>query len=85
MGSAVKTTIELSDPLLEEAKKVAAAEKIRLRALIESGLREELARRKRARVFALRDASFKGKGLQPNFRGADWGRVRDAAYDRRGG
>lgn len=85
MATHMKTTIEISDPLLEEAKKVAAAEKITLRSLIESGLREVLARRKRAKAFALRDASFKGKGLQPEFRGADWGRVRDEAYKGRGG
>ena len=85
MATHMKTTIEISDPLLAEAKKVAAAEKITLRSLIESGLREVLSRRKHAKAFALRDASVKGKGLQPEFRGADWARVRDEAYKERGG
>ena len=34
--------------------------------------------------FRLRKASFKGTGLQPEFRQATWERLRDAAYDHRG-
>lgn len=85
MGTHMKTTVEISDPLLEEAKAVAAREKTTLRALIESGLREVLGRRKRAARFRLRDASVKGKGLQPEFRGAEWVRIRDESYKGRGG
>ncbi|HET9063819.1 MAG TPA: hypothetical protein VFO62_11080, partial [Candidatus Binatia bacterium] len=52
-----------------------------LRALIESGLREVLGRQKRSARFQLRDASVKGKGLQPEFRGAEWARIRDESYN----
>ena len=37
-----------------------------------------------AESFSLRDASVGGRGLQPAFRGAGWGRIRDSAYEGRG-
>jgi len=82
----MKTTVEISDSLAEEARKVAAREKTTLRALIEAGLRHVLRERQpRAKRFALRDAAFRGRGLQPGFRDADWRRIREAAYEERGG
>ncbi len=62
----MKTTVEISDSLLEEARKVAA-------------------RRRRGGAFRLRKASFKGKGLQPGAAGASWERLREMAYEARGG
>ena len=41
----MKTTIELSDALLEAARKVAALEGTTLRALVEEGLRQVVAAR----------------------------------------
>jgi hypothetical protein len=35
--------------------------------------------------FKLRRASFKGSGLQPEFRNSGWQTVREAAYENRGG
>jgi hypothetical protein len=82
----MKTTVEIPDGLAEEARRLAAREKTTLRALIEAGLRHVVReRRQRARHFELRDASFRGAGLQPEFRGADWRRIREAAYEERGG
>lgn len=85
MGTHMKTTVELSDPLLSEAKAVAARERTTLRLLIEEGLRVVLARKRKGHAFHLRKASFKGKGLQAGLQGASWGDVRDAAYRGRGG
>jgi hypothetical protein len=81
-----KTTIDIPANLLSEAKEVAARDGTTLRALVESGLRTVIDRRRRGREarFRLRDASVGGNGLQPEFRGADWDRIRDAAYDGRG-
>ena len=81
-----KTTIDIPANLLSEAKEVAARDGLTLRALVESGLRTVIDRRRRGREarFRLRDASVGGNGLQPEFRGADWDRIRDAAYDGRG-
>jgi hypothetical protein len=81
----MKTTIELSDAALAEARRVAAKEGTSLRALIEEGLRRVLAeRRVRHAGFRLRRASFKGKGLAPEFEGKSWPAVRDAIYRERG-
>lgn len=80
----MKTTVEISDALAKEAKALARREKTTLRALIETGLRQLLRERRRTDAFQLRDASFEGRGLQPEFRDADWQRLRDAAYEERG-
>ena len=56
-----------------------------LRALIEAGLRAVLKERQRRGRFQLRDASFRGKGLKAEFRSGSWERIRDAAYEGRGG
>ncbi len=81
MGAHMKTTIDLGDALLLEAKQLAAEENITLRALVEAGLREVLAqRRRRAAPFRLRRVTVKGRGLQPALRGASWQQLRDLAY-----
>jgi hypothetical protein len=82
----MKTTVEISDSLAEEARRVAAREQTTLRALIEAGLRHVLReRRQRTKRFVLRGAAYRGRGLQPDFRGADWRRIREAKYEERGG
>jgi hypothetical protein len=85
MVTHMKTTIEISDALAKEAKAIARRERTTLRALIEAGLRQLLRGRRRRESFELRDASFRGRGLQPEFRDADWQRIREAAYEERGG
>jgi hypothetical protein len=81
-----KTTLEISDPLLRDAKKLAASEGTTLRALVEQGLRKVVADRKRGnRPFRLRKASVKGHGLNPELEDAGWDRIRDLSYEGRGG
>lgn len=80
----MKTTIEISDALAVKARACAARERITFRSLVEEGLREVLRTRGRARAFELRDASVGGRGLRPEYREADWQRIRDAAYEGRG-
>jgi Arc/MetJ family transcription regulator len=85
MGAHMKTTIDIADSLLAEARRVAAAEGTSVKTLVESGLRRLLAERQQtARPFRLRRASFKGKGLQPELAGQSWARVRDLIYEDRG-
>jgi hypothetical protein len=81
MATHMKTTIEIADSVLDQAKRVAQREGTTLRALVEQGLRHELARRgKGTRSFRLRDASFGGKGLQPGIHAGDWDSIRELAY-----
>lgn len=75
----MKTTIEISDPLLEEAKAVAAKRGMTLRTLVENGLRAELNALERREPFRLRRAGFRGNGLQPGVRAMSWDRIRELA------
>ena len=84
MVTHMKTTIEISDPLLESAKKAAAREGTTLRALVELGLRQVIETRKRGEAFRLRKASFRGQGLQPAARDLTWEQMRELAYGERG-
>jgi CRISPR/Cas system-associated protein Csm6 len=81
----MKTTVEIPDTLLEEARKLAARQETTLRVLIIEGLRRIIAERKRTGTFRLRKATFRGTGLQPDVAGAGWERIRDMAYEERGG
>lgn len=76
----MKTTVEISDDLAQAVRRLAAEENTTLRSLIEAGLRRILEERQERPTFHLRDASFRGEGLQPEFREAGWERVREAAY-----
>ena len=85
MGHHMKTTVEISDALLAEAKRVAVQERTSVRTLIEQGLRQAIAQRKQQRGrFQLRKASFKGRGLSAAGRGG-WAQMRELAYEGRGG
>jgi hypothetical protein len=80
----MKTTVEIADALLREAKQHAEANGITLRDMIELGLRRELDARKQAKPFKLRDASHKGpaSGLVPGLRYDDGRALRRYAYMR---
>jgi hypothetical protein len=80
----MKTTIEISDPLLREARELAARQGVTLRTLVERGLHRVIAETKHGVPFRLRRASFKGKGRQPELGEASWGRIRDLVYKDRG-
>ncbi len=80
----MKTTVEIVDSLLAEAKRVAAREETTVRALIEEGLRRVLENRRAAEGFTLRKASFRGNGLRPEVQEGSWERIRDMIYDGHG-
>ena len=84
MGTHMKTTIDIADALLIQAKRVSRRERTTLRALMEEGLRRILVERDGRHKFKLKDASFTGKGLQPEFKGAGWEQIREAIYKGRG-
>ena len=81
----MKTTIELPDPLLAQARRFARREGLTLKAVLELGLRRVIGEKAALPAFRLRAASFKGKGLSPEFRDAGWEAIREAAYSGRGG
>jgi hypothetical protein len=59
----MKTTIDISDSLMSEARALAQKRGVTFRALVEQGLRDTLNQSKPARhSFTLRDASFAGSG-----------------------
>jgi hypothetical protein len=81
----MKTTIDIADPLLDQARRVAARRGTTVKALVEQGLKTVLAEERSPRAFSLRDASFKGKGLQAGVRDWSWETLRESAYEGRGG
>jgi hypothetical protein len=80
----MKTTIDIADPLLDKARRIAAQEGTTVKALVEAGLRRVIEDRDRRGRFRLRRASFKGRGLQPASRDLTWDRLREMAYEGRG-
>jgi hypothetical protein len=85
MVTHMKTTIELSDRLLERARRVAARDSTTLRELVEAGLLHVLKERaRRAPRFVMRDARVEGCGLTPEFSSATWDDLRKASYEGRG-
>ena len=80
----MKTTVEISDALLERARDLLATEKTTLRALIEEGLRRVIEEHAERKPFKLRRASFGGRGLLPDVREAGWSTIRSMAYEGRG-
>ncbi len=84
MGTHMKTTVEIADALLNEVRRTAAREKTTVRALLEEGLRKLLDDRGRRNLFRLRNATFRGTGLQPGVAEAGWEGLRDLSYRGRG-
>ena len=79
----MKTTVEIPDALMAEARRFAAARGLTFREVLEMSLRSTLDQRRVAKKpFKLRDASFKGTGMTP---GLDWPKIRKLIYEGRGG
>lgn len=78
----MKTTVEIADSLLSEAKALASRRGITLRQLIEEGLRISLRQyRNRRGRFQLEDGSVGGEGLNENY---SWPQLRAFIYEGRG-
>lgn len=81
----MKTTVDIADRLLQDAREVAAREGVTLKSLVEEGLHAVLAARRGRAAFRLESASFRGNGLQPGVRVEDGAAVRGLIYRGRGG
>lgn len=78
----MKTTIEISDELLRQAKERSRRDGITLRALMEQSLRRTLRERKDQAV-KVRLPVFKGEsGFHAEFSDADWARIKQQARTR---
>ncbi|MDX2168644.1 MAG: DUF2191 domain-containing protein [Deltaproteobacteria bacterium] len=80
----MKTTVDIADALLSEARALAEREDTTLKALLDEGLRLLLKQRRQPVRFRLRRATFRGQGLQPEVANASWNRLRELAYEDRG-
>ena len=81
----MKTTLDISDPLLDQVRRIATRDGDTLRSLVEQGLRKVVAERSaKATPFKLRDGSVGGQGLLPEFENATWEQWRDLIYEGRG-
>ena len=78
MVTHMKTTIELSDNLLLQAKERARAESVTLKDFFEKSLTMALA--EPLPENQVEPVTFKGKGLAPDFQNASWEEIRDAIY-----
>ena len=84
-GGRMKTTVEISDALMREARKVAARQGVTFRTLVERGLQRVVADSKTQKPFKMRQVTVKGKGLRPELRGASWEKMRALIYEGHGG
>ena len=80
----MKTTVEISDPLLRRARRLAARRGTTLRAVLEDALRRELAAEEAAAPAPIKTHTVGGRGLQPGLSWGDWSALRALAYEGRG-
>jgi hypothetical protein len=80
----MKTTVEIPDSLLLEAKRLADKEGTTIKVLVEEGLRRIILERKKGKRFRLRKVSFRGKGVQEGITEGSWEKIRDFIYEGRG-
>lgn len=81
----MKTTVDIADPLLRRAKKLAASRNTTLKAIVEDALRNALRAEERRPPSHIETHTFLGRGLQPGISWDDWGALRALAYEERGG
>ncbi|MCS7064309.1 MAG: type II toxin-antitoxin system VapB family antitoxin [Methylacidiphilales bacterium] len=77
----MKTTIEISSALFEQAKRLARKKNTTLRNLVETGLTLVLKAQQKEQIPRPPPlVTFKGGGLRPEFADASWERLRTAIY-----
>ena len=78
----MKTTVEIPDALMAEARKFADARGLTFRQVLEMSLRRTLEQEPSAKKpFRLRKTTFRGKGQLIH----DWETIRSLIYEGRGG
>ena len=82
--SGMKTTIDISDPILTQAKQLAHEQHLTLRSLVEEGLARVIEERAYPKKPSVSPVVFSGNGLSPEFRDATWQKIRNTAYEGHG-
>ena len=80
----MKTTVEIPDSLLQEARRLAEKEGSSVKVLVEEGLRRIILERKKGKPFRLRKVSFRGKGVHGEVTEGSWEKIRELLYEGRG-
>lgn len=83
MDTQTKTTIDIINPLLDQARKLAVRNPTTLKVIVERHLQQVLSERKSRSGFVLKDACVDGKGLQHDARKLSWDQIRGLSYDGR--
>jgi hypothetical protein len=81
----MKTTIDIAEPILRDAKRLAARRSTTLREIIEGQLRKVIEEDSRQQPYVLGDLPVCGGGLSPEFEPGDWSKIRDEIYRNQGG
>ena len=81
----MRTTIDLPDGLYARVRRLAEASGRTLREMTIEGLETVLREASRRPSFRLRDGSWGHGGLVDGLDESDWDRIRDLAYEGRGG
>ncbi len=76
----MKTTIDISDNLLNRARELARQEKTTLKELTEEGLQLVLSRRGQGSARRIKPVIVQGQGLSPALKGKSWEEIRDEIY-----
>lgn len=84
MAAHMKTTIEISDALFRQARKLAAREGVTLRSLVEEGLRRVLDGRAAPPPAPFHPVVFGGDGFTEEAGDGRWERLRTILYEGRG-
>jgi hypothetical protein len=81
----MKTTIDIADPILREAKRLAARRNTTLREVVEQALRDAIAKERQGpQKIVVHTRTFAGRGLQPGLSWDNWAALRDLTYEGRG-
>ena len=76
----MKTTIDISDHLLQRAKDLAREENTSLKELTEQGLELIIDKHLSRSPYVVKPVVFDGQGLSPEFKGKSWAEIRDEIY-----
>lgn len=77
----MKTTLDIADPLMDQARRIAARDGETLRSLVEQGLRKVIAERSLApRPIDWKDVSVGTPGVPPPYEALSWEEKRALIY-----